>query len=148
MAETKAGPIRGDIAALADVAIHTKGGSVTATLKKSLRERLGNFSEHLMGAALQFASGESVLLLASVAETLRIRKVSGNRYEITLEHAGEKEVDPVTAAFLRLKSDQFEKGMLRLSAPMSADDWRRESEADFAGVADALNEVPAVKTAS
>ena len=57
-------PITGDIAASADVTINTKGGSVTAILKKSLRDRLGALSDHLAGAALQFASGQSVLLLA------------------------------------------------------------------------------------
>jgi hypothetical protein len=32
--------------------------------------------------------------------------------------------DDATVAFLAIKKDQFEKGLLRLSAPMTAKQWR------------------------
>jgi hypothetical protein len=140
-------PITGDIAAAADVTINTKGGSVTATLKKSLRETLGELSGHLTGAAVRFASGQAIVLLASASRgaeaspAFRVRKISRNRFEITLEADDEEEVDEVTAAFLRLKKDQFEKGKLRLSERMSAADWRRKTAEELAD-AEALMKTP------
>lgn len=40
-------PIGGDIATTADATVNNKGGSTTATLKKSLRDRLGDVTNHL-----------------------------------------------------------------------------------------------------
>ena len=137
-------PITGDIAASADVTINTKGGSVTAILKKSLRDRLGALSDHLAGAALQFASGQSVLLLAgsgALAGAVRVRKTGQNRLEIVLDGDDAEEIDEVTATFLRLKKDQFEKGLLNLSEPMTAVDWRKQMDADLADVREVLAEV-------
>ncbi|MEO2039962.1 hypothetical protein D6851_04135 [Altericroceibacterium spongiae] len=139
-------PITGDIAASADVTINTKGGSVTAILKKSLRDRLGALSDHLAGAALQFASGQSVLLLAgagsgALAGAVRVRKTGQNRFEIVLDGDEAEEIDEVTATFLRLKKDQFEKGLLNLSEPMTAVDWRKQMDADLADVREVLAEV-------
>ena len=131
-------PITGDIAATAEVTINTKGGSVTATLKKSLRDRLGELSDHLSGAALQFASGPAVVLLAGAGAgmfagaRLRVRMTGRNRFEIEIEDDGDTEIDAVTAAFLRLKRDQFEKGLLDLSDPMSSDDLRHRAESELA----------------
>ena len=130
--------ITGDIAAAADVTVNTKGGSVTATLKKSLRDRLGDVTDHLAGAALQFAPGQSVVLLAGAMVgaaahmELRVRRTGRNRFEIELEDDGAEEVDEVTAAFLRLKKDQFGKGLLKLSEPMTSADWRKKMDIELA----------------
>jgi len=130
--------ITGDIAAAADVTINTKGGSVTAILKKSLRDRLGDVTNHLTGAALQFATGQAVVLLVGAAGgpvargELRVRKTGRNRFEIELDDDGAEEIDEITATFLRLKKDQFEKGQLKLSDPMTADDWNKKIDIEFA----------------
>ena len=102
---------------------------MTATLKKALRDRLGTPVDHLTAAAVEFASGKAVLLLTDEASAdganvpVHVRKVGGNRFEIELETEDDEELDEVTAAFLRLKRDQFEKGKLRLSEPVTADGW-------------------------
>lgn len=135
MAETALLPfITGDIAATADVTVNTKGGSYTATLKKALRDRLGGMGSQLTGAALQFANGQAIVLLAGAAEgaiasgELRVRQTGRNRFEIELDDDGAEEIDEVTATFLRLKKDQFQKGQLRLSDPMTASDWRAKMD--------------------
>jgi hypothetical protein len=145
MAPVELSPIIGDIAASADVTIHTKGGSVTATLKKPLRDTLGALQDHHPGAALQFANGQSVVLLVGASNepqggAFRVHRINSNRYEIVFEDESEQDVDPVTAAFLHLKSDQFRKGMLRLSEPMTAEDWRKQTSRDLEEVAEALND--------
>lgn len=129
--------ITGDIAAAADVTVNSKGGSVTATLKKSLRDRLGRMTNHLSGAALQFANGQAIVLLAGASAgafaggEVRVRQTGRNRFEIEFDDDGVDEIDEVTASFLRLKKDQFEKGQLKLSAPMSAEDWRKATDAQL-----------------
>lgn len=136
--------ILGDVAAREDITINTKGGSMTATLKKPLREKLGELGASLSAAALEFASGQAVVLLSRVpgaANTdrpVRVRKVGLNRFEIGIESDGDEEADEVTAAFLRLKKDLFGKGKLRLSAPVTAAEWRAEMDAKVAAVEAAL----------
>ncbi|MDE8652825.1 hypothetical protein [Novosphingobium album (ex Liu et al. 2023)] len=130
--------ITGDIAAAADVTVNSKGGSATATLKKVLRDRLGRMGNHLSGAALQFANGQAIVLLAGAATDapaageVRVRQTGRNRFEIELDEDGADEIDEVTASFLRLKKDQFEKGQLKLSAPMSASDWKSKTDQELA----------------
>jgi hypothetical protein len=145
MASAELSQITGDIAASADVTIHTKGGSVTATLKKALRDRLGTLKDHHPGAALQFANGQSVVLLVGASDAprggaFRVHRINSNRFEIVFEDESEPDVDPVTAAFLHLKSDQFRKGVLRLSEPMTAEDWRQQTDRDFGEVAGTLSD--------
>ncbi|MEQ8346259.1 MAG: hypothetical protein RIB84_15200 [Sneathiellaceae bacterium] len=55
-------PIAGDISTASEVTVNRKGGSLTATLKKTLRERIDLLGNHMHAAALQFGSGQSVLL--------------------------------------------------------------------------------------
>jgi hypothetical protein len=141
--------ILGDVVAREDVTINTKGGSMTATLKKPLREKLGELGASLSAAAVEFASGQAVVLLSRVpgaANTdlpVRVRKVGLNRFEIGIESDGDEEADEVTAAFLRLKKDLFGKGRLRLLEPVTAAEWRAEMDAKVAAVEAALEKAGA-----
>src|ERR1700681_2708531 len=107
--KTQPSAILGDVVAREDVTVNTKGGSMTATLKKPLREKLGELGTSLSGAAVEFASGQAVVLLSRVPGAanadlpVRVRKVGLNRFEIGIESDDDEEVDEVTAAFLRLK---------------------------------------------
>ncbi len=117
----------GDVVATEDVAINTKGGSMSATLKKPLRERLGDVGM-AAGAALEFDTGQAVVILSRRSGTseapVRIRKLGTNRFELRIDGGDDVEIDGVTAAFLRLKRALFERGELELSVPVSADRWR------------------------
>lgn len=139
MADTALLPsITGDVAATADVTVNTKGGSTTAILKKTLRDRLGGIHNHLNGAALQFANGQAIVVIAGAATgavtagQLRVRQTGRNRFEIEADSDDAVEVDEVTASFLRLKKDQFEKQQLHLSDPMSAAEWRTKLDGELA----------------
>ena len=124
-------PITGEVVATADLTINTKGGSTTATLKKPIADLLQDVEGRLAAAAATFANGQTFVLLTRGAVTrdmpIRIRRVGGNRFAVELETAEHEEVDEVTAAFLRLKRDQFAKGTLRLAEPVTADQWRAET---------------------
>lgn len=125
-------PIVGDVVVATEVSVNTKGGSLSTTLRKGIRETLGDVGDRLTAASLQFASGESVVLLGgtagSGATSVRVSRVGVNRFEIELENGEEEEIDDLTAAFLMLKTDQFRKGRLALTDPVTADEWRAEMD--------------------
>lgn len=124
--------IIGDVVATAEVRVNTKGGSMTATLKKPIRERLGEIGSRLVAAAVEFTAGQPVLLLSPGASAgslpLRVRRVSERLFEIELGSGEEDEVDEVTAAFLRLKQSRFVTDDLDLAPPVSGDQWRAEMD--------------------
>lgn len=125
--------ITGDVEAITVVTVNTKGGSMTATLKKALREKLGEIGGRLTAAAVQFATGQAILLLSPSGDSssiapVRVHRIGKNRFEIELDTGEDEEIDNVTAAFLQLKQDQFEKGKLALMPPVNADQWRTETE--------------------
>ena len=129
-------PIAGDIAAAADVAVNTKGGSLSATLKKPLRDTLGEVGDHLAGAALQFESGQAVVLLSAgpggaASRPVHVSRVGRNRFEIEIDSGEDEAIDDVTAAFLALKIDQFKKGQLDLLPAVTAEDWQAETDDAF-----------------
>ncbi len=125
--------IVGDVEAMTEVTVNTKGGSMTATLKKALRERLGSLAGGLAGAAVQFTTGQAVVLLSPGGEgaggQVRVYRIGKNRFEIELDTGEDEEVDDVTAAFLQIKRSQFIKGELELLPPVSAAQRRAESDA-------------------
>jgi len=128
--------IVGDIASVTHVSVNTKGGSLSATLKKGIRESLSTVGDRLTAAALEFASGSSVVLLSggmagSGATSIRVVRTGRNRFEIELDTGEEEEVDDLTAAFLMLKVDQFKKDRLRLLPAVSAEEWRAEMDEKF-----------------
>ncbi len=125
--------ITGDVEAMTMVTVNTKGGSMTATLKKALRETLGEIGGRLTAAAVQFATGQAILLLSPSGDSssiapVRVHRIGKNRFEIELDTGEDEEIDNVTAAFLQLKQDQFEKGELVLMPSVNADQWRIETE--------------------
>jgi hypothetical protein len=134
MPEKQELPFTGDVVARADLTINTKGGSTTAILKKAIRERLGALGQHLPAAALEFSTGQAIVLLAGNTASqeswlpVRVCRVGRNRFEIAIETDASEEVDEVTAAFLRLKRDQFAKGTLRLVGPVTAEEWRADMD--------------------
>ena len=127
--------ITGDVAAVSQVTVNTKGGSVTATLKKAIRDRLGKIGGQLSAAALEFGNGSSVVLMSagSVETSLRVHKIGANRFEIEIINEQEEEIDNVAAAFINLKKSQFEAGTLPLMEPITADQWREEMDKKLSG---------------
>lgn len=126
--ETDPGPIQimGDIAASSEVNTSRKGGSMTVTLKKPVRAGFGETQSHLRAATLQFDAGPELVLIGGRAErdnAVHVRKTGDNTFEITLETGAEAPVDDMTAAFLRLRIEQFRRNELALSAPIDADAW-------------------------
>jgi hypothetical protein len=129
-------PIVGDIVAMTDVSINKKGGSLSATLKKGIRESLGEVGDRLTAAALEFAPGREVVLLSGGADadaptSVRVSRISKNRYEVELETGEDEEIDDLTAAFLMLKVDQFKKRKLHLLPAVTADEWQAEMDEKF-----------------
>lgn len=126
----------GDIAAMSDVSVNTKGGSLNATLKKGIREMLGEVGDHLTAAALQFSSDQAVVLLsgqrgAGAASSVRVSRISKNRFEIELDVGDHEEIDDFTAAFLMLKIEQFKRNRLSLLPAVTAEDWQAEMDEKF-----------------
>ncbi len=127
--------ITGDVEAVSEVTVNTKGGSMTATLKKSLREKFGGFGGRLLGAALQFANGQAIVLLVSGSNdaqtetSVRVHRRGENRFEIELDTGeGEEEIDDVQAAFLMLKESRFKTHDLLMLQPVTAIEWRAEMD--------------------
>ena len=133
--EENLGPtITGDVVALTEVTVNSKGDSTTAILKKGLRETLGKIGDRLTAAALPF-SGSSVLLMSAdtAGATIRVRKIGKNRYEIELTTEEDERVDETTEAFLQLKANQFKSHALSLAAPMTANQWQSRMDDELRG---------------
>jgi hypothetical protein len=134
----------GDVAAASGVTVNSKGGSLTATLKKALREKLGDvadFGGQLAGAAVQFPGGPAVVLLSpasGLTSPIRVQQTGRNRFEIELDSGEGEEVDEVTAAFLRLKQQQFVSGELELMGPAGAEQLAAEAGSQMAEAREAV----------
>lgn len=140
------GAFRGDVEAATSVRVNRKGGSLTAILKKALADRLGSETKSLAAASIDLGSGRSILLMgaAELADRIRVHRSGSDRVELYVEEEGDLEVDGVAAAFLRLKTNQFERGQLNLSRPIDAQTWAARSEALFLAAAnDARDSEPA-----
>jgi hypothetical protein len=123
--------VHGDVEALSVVAVDRRSGSLRATLKKDLGERLGAIGDRLTGAALPFGAGGAAVLLCAGFTGLVVHRIAANRYEIELETGEDTETDEVTAAFLALKTSQFTKGRLPLLPPVTAEEWQAEMDEKF-----------------
>ena len=121
--------IVGDIAASTDVTVNSKGGSMTATLRKVLRDGLGPVDRNLAGATIEFANGQGVVLLGGKAgqSDIRVRRLGPNRFELGLNEVEGQDITPLEAAFLALKREQLENGELETAEPVDAAGWRRRS---------------------
>jgi hypothetical protein len=129
-------PIVGDVDTATEVSVNTKGGSLSTTLKKGIRESLGEVGYGLTAAALRFDTGEGVVLLSGAPESeapasVRVSRIGSNRFEVELDSGEGEEIDDLTAAFLTLKIDQFKKGRLHLTGPVDADEWKAEMDEKF-----------------
>lgn len=118
-------PISGDVNVVADIRVNVKGGSMSAILRKPIRESLGEVADHLCAATVDFGDGSGIVLLRADGDApVFVRSLGAKRFEVTLENEDDEEVDELTAAFLRLKLDQFKKGAVRLSHPYTAESFR------------------------
>lgn len=130
--------ISGDIAAASDVTVNVKGGSVTATLKKALRDKLRNIERGFAGAALQFADGNVLVLLGETGDEqapgYKVRRLGPYRFELELEIEHDEEIGEVEAAFLRLKRNQFVHDRLDITAPVTAEEYEASVNQRLASV--------------
>ena len=131
----------GEITAQDELSANSKGGSLAAVLKRSITHALG------IGDAQATAEGEAKSigrLTAATVEidglhrllimapqgvrsgtTYRVRRTGKASVEITLEDDNEFEVDEVMAAFVELKRRLLLDGKVKLTAPMTADEFER-----------------------
>jgi hypothetical protein len=115
-------PISGDVDMVQDVRVNAKGGSWSAILKKPIRQRLGDISDHVCAAGVEFGDGSGIVLLRADGQPpVVVRSLGARRFEISIEAADDEEIDELTAAFLRLKIDQFKSGLAQLSPPYTAE---------------------------
>jgi hypothetical protein len=123
----------GDVEAQEAVRVNRKGGSWTAIIRKRLAERLGMGSDRFTAATVDLGADRSLLLMgnAEMAGSVRIQRSGRGRVEVFVEGDGDVELDDVDAAFLRLKTSEFERGRLALSGPVSARDWVARAERLF-----------------
>lgn len=118
-------PISGDVNVVEDIRVNVKGGSMSAILRKPIRERLGDITNHVCAATVDFEDGSGIVLLRAEQDApVFVRSLGAKRFEITLGSNDDEEVDELTAAFLRLKADQFTKGLVRLSRPYTVESFR------------------------
>ena len=121
----------GDIDAQASIKVKRNDRSVALTLTKSLMKKIGLRGHRLFAAAGELEPGCSVLLMMeeqAASGHLNVLRTGEGRLELVLQSDDEAEVDDLTEAFLTIKRAQLEKGDLRLSGPMSADDWARHAQ--------------------
>lgn len=127
-------PIVGEDLVFTELTVNTKGGAMSAILKKAIRESLGEVGGRLGAASLKFAAGPSVVLLTgghsaeTAATQVRVSRVGKNRFMVDLETGETVETDEVTDAFVRLKIEQFKMGRLELLPAVSADEWLAEMD--------------------
>jgi hypothetical protein len=122
-----------------DLTVNSKGGSMTVTLKKPLRELLGQTNGHVTAFSLTFAPGKSAVVLMGpdVADATEVRQLGSGAFEISFETEA-REVDTLTAAFIRLQIDQLEKEKLPLTEPQTADQWSAEMRSKIKPLREAL----------
>ena len=141
----------GDVDATSSASVSTKGGSLTTTLKKPIREKLGDVaSGQLSAATLSFGTEASVVLLGTGIDgacRVRVSRVAKNRFEIELDDGDDDTVDDLTAAFLTLKAQQFKEGAMALRGPYTADEWLAEID-EAARQAEEKHETAAVETST
>ncbi|MBL8443374.1 MAG: hypothetical protein JNK52_04945 [Zoogloeaceae bacterium] len=130
-------PIVGEDLLFTELTVNSKGGAMTAILKKAIRESLGEVGSRLGAASLTFDTGASVVLLtgasdANAASTqVRVSRLGKNRFMLDLETGESEEVDEMTDAFVRLKIEQFKLGRLDLLPAITADEWQVEMDERF-----------------
>ena len=104
-----------------DVTLNSKGGSLTAVLKKTIRSGLAMDARHCFGAKLDFAEGASCILMAAAeigaqqrhsknAPKFRVTRVSSRRFVVDLIDNKLAPVEPLTQALLSILKEQIKAG--------------------------------------
>lgn len=104
------------------VAVNSKGGSLSAILKRSIRGDLTSGADYF-GAKMEFGPGVSAVLVAPMIKKsrgradpgrFRVVRVSRSRYVVDFEENNEEVIDPVTKATLELLEEMLKAGKLKL----------------------------------
>ncbi|MFT4100628.1 MAG: hypothetical protein QM674_06240 [Burkholderiaceae bacterium] len=112
-----AASVSGDVT-VEQTRLNTKGGSMTATLKKTLRAAFDQGTDMAVGARLDFGTlGSLVLLAPGGAEGaqqhlghIRVTRMHDRRFMVDLVDDGAEINDPMTQAFLTMIVEQFKRG--------------------------------------
>lgn len=113
--------IQGDVT-VEETRLNTKGGSMTAILRKRLSEALGTTGGLVTGARLDFGQLASVVLLAPSRigtgrvkrGRIRITRMTDRRFVVDLIDDNPETIDPFTQAFLTMIVEQFKRGQRKL----------------------------------
>jgi hypothetical protein len=102
--------IRGDVS-VEDTRLNTKGGSMTATLKKPLRDALGA-GKRALGVRLDFGKVSGVFLAPArlARQRFQVTRMGERRIVIDLVDDTRQPLDPYEAAFLNVLTEQFKRG--------------------------------------
>lgn len=120
---------KGEISAQDDLRANTKGGSITAILKKGLANALGlavprsGQNQTLTAAAVEIDSAHRLLLMTakeSFGKTIQVRRTGKHSVELSVSEEETDEVDEVAASFVEFKKKLFAQGRLNLTKPMDA----------------------------
>lgn len=108
--------IQGDVT-VEETRLNTKGGSMTAILRKKLGEALGRGGTTATGARYDFGELGSVILLVPgrlKAGRIQVTRMSDRRFVVDLVDKNAPAVEPLTRAFLTIITEQFKHGQRRL----------------------------------
>ena len=108
--------IQGDVT-VEETRLNTKGGSMTAILRKKLGEALGRGGTTATGARYDFGELGSVILLVPgrlKAGRIQVTRMSDRRFVVDLVDKNAPTVEPLTRAFLTIITEQFKHGQRRL----------------------------------
>jgi hypothetical protein len=112
----RAASIQGDVT-VEETRLNTKGGSMTAILRKKLSEALGRGGTTATGARFDFGQLGSVILLVSnriKGGRIQVTRMNDRRFVVDLVDKSAVTVEPLTRAFLTIIAEQFKHGQRRL----------------------------------
>ena len=131
----------GENTAQDELSANSKGGSLAAVLKRSITNALGIYDlktagegesrrvDRLTAATVEIDTLHRIVIMAPQGvrsgASYRVRRTGKSSVEITLEGEDDSEVDEVTAAFVELKRRLLLDGRVKLTAPMTADEFER-----------------------
>lgn len=137
MTETETPRFKGEISAQDDLRTNTKGGSITAILKKGLATAFGLVdargaqTQTLAAAAVQIDSAHRLLLMTvkeSFGTAIQVRRTGKHSVELSVSEEETDEIDEVATSFIEIKKKLFAQGRLNLTAPMDADAFEALSD--------------------
>ena len=108
----RAATIQGDVT-VEETRLNTKGGSMTAILRKKLSGALGGGGTTAMGARFDFGKLGSVILLVPdrmKGGRIQVTRMNDRRFVVDLVDKSAATVEPFTHAFLTIIAEQFKHG--------------------------------------